>query len=171
MPLEIPALREPREPEPLSSMEPEGARRFHFTYPTTEPVPAQAVPSSGPPVYYPFQGIDASAAGVAKIRFAYGTVGNASPTFGGNPINPVSDEATVSNGDKVYLDATVDAAGVVTALIATRAASVPADTTTHKYRLLFTVVVSLGAVTSIGQSVTTNLSLFICNGNAIWERA
>lgn len=127
--------------------------------------------SSGGRGLFPFRGIDASAAGVAKVKFAYGTVGNASPTFGGNPVNPTSGEATVSNGDKVYLDATVDGTGVVTALIATRASSVPADTSTHKYKLLFEVAVSGGAVTSIGQSVNTNLSLFLCNGNAIWEVA
>lgn len=128
-------------------------------------------PSSGS--FHPFQGIDASASGVAKVKFAYGTVGNASPTFGGNPVIPVSDEATVSDGDVVYLDAELDAAGAVTSLIATRAGSVPADGSTpgHYYRLLFTVTVSGGAVTAIGQSVTTNLYLFLCNGVAVWDRA
>lgn len=123
--------------------------------------------------FLPFEGIDASASGVAKIKFAYGTVGNASPTFGGNPCLPVSDEATVSDGDVVYLDATLDAAGNIATLIATRASSVPADGSTagHYYRLLFEVTVSGGAVTAIGQSVTTNLSLHVCNGVAIWDRA
>jgi hypothetical protein len=122
---------------------------------------------------HPFKGINASSRGTAKVKFIYGTVGNASPTFGGNPVFPESDEVTVSNNDKVYLDATVDAAGNITSLIASRSGSVPADSpsTGHYYRLLFIVAVSNGKVTSIAQSVSTNLQLFLCNGNAIWELA
>lgn len=128
---------------------------------------------NGSGVLFPFKGIDASAAGVAKIKFAYGTVRNASPLFGGNPVIPFSDEATVSDGDKVYLDGELDAAGNVTSLIATRASSVPLDGSTpgHYYRLLFEVTVSGGAVTAIGQSVRTNLTLFLCNGVAVWDPA
>jgi hypothetical protein len=150
-------------------------RRLEFSYPeagalTADPVSTRADANGG---VAPFQGIDASASGVAKVKFAYGTVGNASPTFGGNPVFPESDEATVSDGDVVYLDAELDSAGTVVSLVATRAASVPLDGSTpnHYYRLLFTVEVTGGAVTAIGQSVTTNLYLFLCNGVAVWDRA
>jgi len=53
--------------------------------------------------------------------------------------------ATISapaNGDKVYIDATIDGAGAVTALTVSAAAAVPADTSTHVYTLLATVAVA-----------------------------
>lgn len=148
-------------------------RRLEFSYPeagalAADPVSTRADVNGG---VAPFQGLDASAAGIAKVKFAYGTVRNASPTFDGNPVFPESDEATVSDGDKFYLDAQLDAAGNVTSLVATQGSSVPPDGSGHYYRLLFEVEVSGGAVTAIGQSVTSNLYLFLCNGMAVWDRA
>jgi hypothetical protein len=54
---------------------------------------------------------------------------------------------TVSNGDDIYIDATVDAAGTVTALTVSKAASVPSSTTTHAYTALATIAVSGGIAT------------------------
>ena len=50
----------------------------------------------------------------------------------------------VSNGDDIYIDATVDAAGTVTALTVSKAASVPSSTTTKAYTALATIAVSGG---------------------------
>ncbi|NBW16190.1 MAG: hypothetical protein EBR82_50225 [Caulobacteraceae bacterium] len=56
---------------------------------------------------------------------------------------------SLANGNKIYIDATVDSAGAVTALTVSKGSSVPSNTTTHAYTLLATV-----AVTS-GQAVVT----------------
>lgn len=54
---------------------------------------------------------------------------------------------TASNGDDIYIDATIDAAGTVTALTVSIAASVPSSTTTHAYTAIATVAVSGGVAT------------------------
>lgn len=172
--LEVPPLPKFKPQPPPDSIGVEGMRRLDYTFPEAGPLQPEAVSTRADDNgnVHPFKGIDAST-GVAKVKFLYGTVGNFSPTFGGNPVFPESDEVTVNDGDKVYLDATVDAAGNITDLVAWRTPTVPADSpsTGHYYKLLFVVEVTGAAVTSIGQSVTSNLTLFICNGNAIWDRA
>lgn len=54
---------------------------------------------------------------------------------------------SLSNNDKIYIDATVDAAGAVTNVTVSKAATVPTDTTTHAYTLLATVSVASGQAT------------------------
>lgn len=55
--------------------------------------------------------------------------------------------SSLANGDKIYIDATVDAAGRVTAVTVSKAASVPSNTSTHAYTLLATVTVASGQAT------------------------
>jgi len=50
----------------------------------------------------------------------------------------------LTNGNKIYIDATVDAAGTVTALTVSKGSSVPSSTTTHAYTLLASVAVTSG---------------------------
>lgn len=120
----------------------------------------------------PFRVLDAStSAPAAKVTVYYGTVNGFVPTIGGTSIfSAPPPELTVVTGT-VYLDATVDAAGTVTAVIITNAASTPSDTSTHKYRTVASVTVASNAVTAIGQSAMSSLTLYVCNGTAIWEQA
>lgn len=120
----------------------------------------------------PFRVIDASTSDpAAKVTVYYGTVNNFVPTIGGTSIfDPNPPALTVVTGT-VYLDATVDAAGLITNLVISNAASTPADTATNKYRTLASVTVTSNAVTAIGQSATSSLTLYLCGGTAIWEQA
>lgn len=121
----------------------------------------------------PFKLVDVSTTGpdAAKVSVVYGTVNNFVPTIGGVSIfTTPAPTLTVVTGT-VYLDATVDGAGAVTAVIIANAATTPADTTTHKYKTLGSVTVTSNAVTAIAQSVITSLNLYLCNGTAIWEQA
>lgn len=121
---------------------------------------------------YPFRVFDAStSAPAAKVTVYYGEVNNFVPTIGGISIFSTTPPALTVISGTVYLDATVDAAGTVTALVISNAASTPADTTTNKYRTLASVTVASNAVTAIGQSVTSSLMLYVCGGTAIWEQA
>lgn len=71
-----------------------------------------------------------------------------------------------ANGDKVYIDATISGV-TVTAVTVSKAASVPADTTTHVYTLLATVAVAAGVATPT--PVAWNYSqMQICGGQALW---
>ena len=53
---------------------------------------------------------------------------------------------SIGNNNKIYIDATVDAAGTVTDLTVSKAASVPSNTSTHAYTLLASATVSAGQV-------------------------
>jgi hypothetical protein len=52
----------------------------------------------------------------------------------------------LSDGNKIYIDATVNSAGEVTALTVSKGSSVPSSTTTHAYTLLASVAVTSGVV-------------------------
>lgn len=125
---------------------------------------------TGNSVSHPFKLINASTtAPAAKVSVIYGTVNNFVPTIGG--VSLFTDPAptlTVVTGT-VYLDATVDGAGTVTAVVIANAATTPADTTTRKYKTIGSVTVASNAVTAIAQNVITSLTLYLCNGTAIWE--
>lgn len=114
--------------------------------------------------------------GAAKVTVANGSVVgggvNAIPTIGGTSIATTpAPELTVVTGT-VYLHATVDSAGVITALVIENAATTPTDTATEKYRTITSVTVSGTAVTIVSpQDVQTSLNLFICSGTANWDRA
>lgn len=109
--------------------------------------------------------------GSAKIRVAPGMVNNFIPTIGGTSIAAAEPPALTVTGSsgQVYLDATVDAAGAITALVIANASAVPSDTTTRKYKLIGTWTASGGAFTSVVSILNANQTLFLCGGTAIWE--
>lgn len=123
---------------------------------------------------HPFQIF--AVAGAAKVTVANGSVVgggvNAIPTIGGTSITTTpAPELTVITGT-VYLHATVDSAGAITALVIENAASTPTDTTTEKYRTITSVTVSGTAVAIVSpQDVQTSLNLLTCSGTANWDRA
>jgi len=119
---------------------------------------------------HPFRIVNASTSTpAAKVRVIYGTVNNFVPTIGGVSLFTTPPPTLTVVTGTVYLDATVDGVGVVTAVIISNAASTPSDTTTRKYKTIGSVTVTSNAVTAISQSVKTSLTLYLCNGTAIWE--
>ena len=109
--------------------------------------------------------------GSAKIRVAPGMVNNFVPTIGGTSIAAAEPPALTVTGSsgQVYLKATVDAAGAITALVIENASSVPADTATDKHKLVGTWTASGGVFTSVTSILGANQTLYLCNGTAIWE--
>ena len=106
----------------------------------------------------------------AKIRIGPGMVNNFVPTIGGTSIvaeTPPSITVTGSTGI-IYLDATVDATGAITALIAANATTLPTDTSTHKYKIIGTWTASGGVFTSVNSVLNTNQTFRICGGVAEW---
>lgn len=73
-----------------------------------------------------------------------GTEANVSAGAINNVAYAAATITSLSNGDKIYIDATVDAAGTVTAVTVSKAASVPSNTSTHAYTLLANVTVTSG---------------------------
>lgn len=73
-----------------------------------------------------------------------GTKANVSAGAINNVAYAAATITSLSNGDKIYIDATVDAAGTVTAVTVSNAASVPSNTSTHAYTLLANVTVTSG---------------------------
>lgn len=119
----------------------------------------------------PFALYDASSGGTLKVGVRPGMVGNFIPTIGGTSIVAVPAPALTVTGSTgiIYLDATVDAAGAITALIIANAASIPADTATQKRKLVGTWTASGGAFTSVVSILDANQTLYLCNGTALWE--
>jgi hypothetical protein len=92
--------------------------------------------------------VDVTAGAINNVAYAGGTL------------------TTPSNGDKVYIDATISGE-TVTAVTVSNAASVPANTTTNVYTLLATVAVASGVATPT--PVAWNYSqMQICGGVALW---
>lgn len=98
-------------------------------------------------------------------------VNNAVPTIGGDSLAAVPrPELTVTgSAGVVYLRATVDAAGTITALIIDSDSVIPTDTTADKHKLIGTWTASGGVFTSVVSILNTNQTLYICGGTAIWE--
>lgn len=109
--------------------------------------------------------------GSAKIRVAPGMVNNFVPIIGGTSIAAATPPALTVTGSSgiIYLKATVDAAGAITALVIQNAGSVPADTATEKHKLIGTWTSSGGVFTSVTSILNANQTLYLCNGTAIWE--
>lgn len=95
---------------------------------------------------------------VANLTVSAGAINNVAYA-GGTITSP-------ANGDKVYIDATISGT-TVTAVTVSKAASVPADTTTHVYKLLATVAVasSVATPTPVGWNFS---EMQICAGQALW---
>jgi hypothetical protein len=119
----------------------------------------------------PFTLYDASSGGTLKVGIRPGMVNNFVPTIGGTSLVAVPTPSLTVTGSTgiIYLDATVDAAGAITALIIANATSIPADTATQKRKLIGTWTASGGAFTSVVSILDANQTLYLCNGTAIWE--
>lgn len=113
--------------------------------------------------------------GSAKVTFEPGTVLSGveiSPTVAGTPIATVPrPELTITTSGVIYLEATVDAAGALTAVELKNAAALPADTSTLKRRTTANVTLAAGVIAVTARPVRTSLNFYMCNGVPIWERA
>lgn len=122
---------------------------------------------------HPFKLSGLIESGDAKIKVAPGMVNNFVPTIDGTSIVAVPAPTFTVTGASgiIQLKATVDGAGAVTALILESIAgpSVTADTSTAKYKLVGSWTASGGVFTSVSSILNTNLTLYLCNGTAIWE--
>jgi hypothetical protein len=112
---------------------------------------------------------------VAKIFVKPGMVNNFIPTIkvSGIQVSLVAPSVpalvvTESNG-VVYIKATVDSAGTITAIEILNALTLPPDTLNAKYRRIGSWTSSSGQFTSILSMLNTNQTLYLCNGSAIWE--
>lgn len=106
-----------------------------------------------------------------RVSVAPGMVNNFIPTIGGASLVAVPAPALTVSGASgtIYLDATVDAAGNITALIIANATAIPADTSTQKRKLIGMWTASGGAFTNVASVLNANQTLYLCNGTAIWE--
>jgi len=109
--------------------------------------------------------------GTAKITVAPGMVNNFVPTIGGVSLAAVTPPALTVTGASgvVYLDATVDGAGAITALIIASASSIPAETSTQKRKLVGAWTASGGEFTSVTSILNANQTFRMCAGNAEWN--
>jgi hypothetical protein len=105
---------------------------------------------------------DASASGAAFCQVRFGTINDVTPT--GIATNLSLTSAAVW---RVYLDATIDTAGAVTAATVTAAVGAqPADSNTHAFTTLGLVTVASDggdlSVSNIDQAVTHSLRFYAC---------
>jgi hypothetical protein len=117
----------------------------------------------------PFRIIPAD--GVAAVLIIPGDVENIVPEIGGTSIAAIPPpQLSVSSGP-VYLECTMDAAGTLTAAEIKNAGSLPADTSTLRYRQIGTVSVSGTIVIVTTQTVRTSVSHKLCGGLSTWGTA
>lgn len=114
---------------------------------------------------HPFKVLDASTTGpsVAKVRVIFGQVNSITPTMDGDDLDADPAPELIVVTGVVYLELTLDGAGLVTAVEVLNAATLPASTATEGYITLATVVVTSDQVTAINQSVTASLQYLRCN--------
>lgn len=107
----------------------------------------------------------------AKIRVAPGMVNSFVPTIGGTSIVAVPPPTLTVTGStgQIWLRATVDGAGAITALELANLTATPTDTGTLKHKLVGTWTASGGAFTSVVSILDANQTLYLCNGSPIWE--
>lgn len=90
------------------------------------------------------------------VDISYGTL---------NDLVPSPLTLTIStNGTRViYLDATLSLAGVITSVAVASAASQPADSDTHAYITIGSVVVASSIITTVNQAATHSLRFNACD--------
>lgn len=103
------------------------------------------------------------------LKISFGQTSGITPSGGwaggGNDVGVSVDVSGYSNGTyNIYIDLTVDAStGVVTASTVTATTSaVPADSSTHSYRLDGQAVIVSGAVTSVVTSLAWSQTFVAC---------
>lgn len=109
--------------------------------------------------------------GAAAVTIFPGDVENIIPTIGGTSIAAATPPQLTVAAGSVYMECTMDAAGNLTAAEIKNAASLPANTSTLRYRQLGTVSVSGVVVTVTAQTVTTSVSHKLCAGLSTWGQA
>ena len=109
------------------------------------------------------------------VTFEPGIITNAgrniSPTVdGGSPMSTTPRPVmTITTTGKIFLVATVDAAGAATSIDTQNAAATPTDTATEKHLELASVTLTAGVATITDRPVRESRPLYLCNGTAIWH--
>lgn len=97
--------------------------------------------------------------GAASVRVAPGTVGGISPT----DVDTDLDLSSFNGTWHIYLDATLNAAGDVTAVeIGTSTSAVPSDDSDHAYYPIGTAVVAASVVTSVSPTLAWSQEFAAC---------
>jgi len=109
--------------------------------------------------------------GTAKISINPGLVNNFVPTIGGVSLGTFPRPTLTVTGSVgvIEIKATIDGAGIITAVIVQNVATATADTVTNKYKTIGGWTFASGAFTSVTSILNTNQTLYLCNGTAIWE--
>lgn len=111
---------------------------------------------------FPFEVVDASSAGAAKVSVTFGQVNSITPKIGGTALDAATPPLLTVITGVVYLNCTLDTAGVVTAVVVANAATQPANTATHGYITLANVTVASNAITALSQAVSYSLQCRRC---------
>jgi len=109
--------------------------------------------------------------GTAKISIEPGLVNNFVPTIGGVSLGAFPRPTLTVTGSVgvIEIKATIDGAGIITAVIVQNVATATADTATNKYKTIGGWTLASGAFTSVTSILNTNQTFYLCNGTAIWE--
>jgi hypothetical protein len=113
--------------------------------------------------------------GVAAVIFEPGIIisggVNISPTVGGGSSMATEPrpQLAITTGGSIYLEATIDGAGNATAIDTKNAASTPASTTNLKRLEIATLSLDGTTVTITSRPVRESRTLYLCNGNPIWD--
>jgi hypothetical protein len=114
-----------------------------------------AIPKAGSPltIDHPFKIVQTSD---TTVDITHGTL---------NDLVPSPLTLTIStNGTRViYLDATLNLAGAITSVAVTSGASQPADSDTHAYITIGSVVVASSIITTVNQAATHSLRFNACD--------
>lgn len=100
----------------------------------------------------------------AKISVTYGQINNVTPTVGGSSLRIFPAPTLTVVSGVIYLEATVDAAGVLTALEIKNADTVPEPTSTKGYLVLAEVTVTDGAITALNPACWNIFRMAKCGG-------
>lgn len=108
---------------------------------------------------HPFQVLDASSNGSAKVQVVFGQVNSLTPSINGTGLgeNPADPPLLQVATGPVYLAVILDSNGRITSASIHNNGSLPEADPTHGYLTLATVTASQGGLTAINQSVTHSL--------------
>lgn len=122
-------------------------------------------------VVRPWKLTGAVVSGSARISVVPGMVNNLVPTIGGTSLAafPAPTLTVTGASGIIVLQATTTTAGRVTAVAVGNVTEIPADDSTHKYKLVGTWTASGGAFTSVVSILDANQSTYLCGAEFIWE--
>lgn len=110
-------------------------------------------------------------AGAAAITVSPGDVENIIPTIGGVMLTATPAPQLSVVAGPVFVECTMDAAGTFTAAEIKNASTLPANTSTKRFRQIGVVAIVAGAAVRTAQTVTTSISHRLCNGLSTWGTA